>query len=274
MQKSVPTHSFLDIFPSHPTFSSAGDNWNGKDISINVHEFFYTLEGGIVFYVNGKSYIVPEGYSFYIPEKSVYSCWSVPGKPLVFLNYQFKAETDGEDIFKAFPPDFYGPVIEIPKQKVMDVYHASKHFSSQNIPQRMNTCTQNTKFLLLNYCAVHQRKETERLFGDVLTMMRTRMQEDITLDDMSALRNISPAYFSRKFKEVSGFSPQHFLSRQRLWCAASLIKDKGYSTHQASQAVGFSDMYYFKKFFKSFFGVSPERFPQVFFEPNFVNVKR
>ena len=166
------------------------------------------------------------------------------------------------------------PVIEIPKKKVLEIYDETKNFSLENVPQSLIVCSQIMQFLLHIGTVFLQREETVRLYGDVLHMIRNRISSEIALESMAALRGVDPGYFSKKFKETAGVSPQHFLSRQRLWHAASLLKETDVSPHQAAAEIGCSDVYYFKTLFKNFFGVAPEGFKKIFEEPRYLNRKR
>lgn len=274
MQNSEFPHTFLNIYPSAPTIHSGGHHWNGKNIRVQSDELFFVIEGGIVMELNGVLHAVPKNHAIFMPHDSIYSCWRIPGDPLQYYDFDFKSEWNSATFFSTPPFDMLPTVFAFPREKVIKIYQDSLYFSPDNIPQRLNICTQLSNLHLVLAATIWQRKETERLYGDVLSFMRAHMHEDITLYDLAALRDVTPAYFSRKFKETAGVSPQQLLSRMRLWHAASLLKDKGMNPQQVATAVGFSDMYYFKKFFKGFFGVPPERFAGIFTEPNYMNVKR
>ena len=264
----------VNIYPNTPSMKTVSDHWNGNNIIFPQHDIFYIIAGGIVMNYGGKSYIVPEGHAVYIPKNTPFTCWSIRETALTYIEFLLKAELDNAEIFSKFYIDTQNPVIELPKNRVMEIYNATKHFSAENIPQRINVCTQLMKFLTLLYTAFSQRKETERLYGDVLHLMRARLSEEIKLESLAALRNADPGYFSKKFKETAGVSPQHFLSRLRLWHAATLLKNEDVTPHYAAAAIGFSDVYYFKTFFKNFFGVPPESYKKIFREPRYINVKK
>lgn len=269
----IPSHSF-NIFPSSPTLHNAGPNWHGKNVVVNSAQFMYVLEGGIVMYVGDTSYIVPKNHLVYIAEGTPHSCWGVPGSLPRYFDMTFKAHWDNADFFSQFDIEKYGPVFELPREEVLDNYHTFLRYNSYNIPQRLAACTFLSKCIMLLFTAIRQQDETEAQFGDVISTMCARISEDITLEELASMRGISPSYFSRKFKETAGVSPQQFLTRLRLRQAAALLKNRGFSTQNAAAAIGFSDIYYFKNFFRNFFGVSPDDYAKIFIEPNYVSVKR
>lgn len=269
----IPSHTF-NIFPSSPTLHNAAPNWNGKNVIVDSAQFMYVLEGGIVIYIREASYIVPRNHAVYISAGTPHSCWAVPGALPQYLDISFKAIWDDTDFFSTFDLSKYGPVFALPRESMLDFYRASLLYDRDNMPQRLSVCSFLTKFLTLLFSVIRQKDETEAEFGDVIEKMCARISEDITLEELSAMRGVSPSYFSRKFKETAGISPQQFLTQLRLWHAAALLKDRGFSVQNAAAAIGFSDVYYFKNFFKKFFGVAPDAYAKIFIAPNYVNIKR
>ena len=81
--------------------------------------------------------------------------------------------------------------------------------------------------------------------------------EDLTLEYLSQIMHISPAYMSRIFKEETGFSPIQFLIQLRLQKAKELLSNPSVSIKQVAKAVGYEDAYYFSKLFKKHYDVPP-----------------
>lgn len=264
----------LNIFPSAPTMHTAASIWYGKDIKIPHESLMYVLEGGIVMELDHSLYIVPKNHIILIPGGSTYTCWKIPGTPLQYLDFSLCIKWGMDDFFTYFDFSAHDPVMEIPPQSILEIYNTMRHFSSENVPQRLSYCTQLSKLLLLLFEAVRQKEITEDLYGDVLAFMRTHLSEEITLESLAARRNMRPAHFSKKFKEAAGVSPARALSRMRLSHAAALLRARTMSVQQTADAVGFSDVYYFKSFFKAFYGIAPEKFADIFIEPSYMQVKR
>jgi AraC-like DNA-binding protein len=72
---------------------------------------------------------------------------------------------------------------------------------------------------------------------------------------------MSPFRFSRGFKEAFGIAFRDYVVRYRLRQAYSLLKNPNISITDVAFSVGFSEVSYFSRIFKKYFGVSPsERF--------------
>jgi AraC-like DNA-binding protein len=67
---------------------------------------------------------------------------------------------------------------------------------------------------------------------------------------------MSKANFYRKFKAITGTSPNEYMKTYRLNRAAAMIAE-GARINEAADAVGFDSSSYFAKCFKAKFGVLP-----------------
>lgn len=87
--------------------------------------------------------------------------------------------------------------------------------------------------------------------------------EDITLDKLSGILEVSPCYLSRIFHRESGFSIIAYLTMVRMEKAFLMLRtqtQKNYilNISEIAIAVGYKSVSYFSKVFKRYFGVSPK----------------
>lgn len=69
---------------------------------------------------------------------------------------------------------------------------------------------------------------------------------------------VSESYLSRKFKQSKPCTIGKYIFRERMFRAASLLKENKFATLKSlSEAIGFYDYEYFVHVFKEFYGVSP-----------------
>lgn len=69
--------------------------------------------------------------------------------------------------------------------------------------------------------------------------------------------SISLAHFRRIFKQVTGSSPQHYLSEIRLRQAAMLLRETTESIKLIADKTGFQDRFYFSRRFKQQYNLAP-----------------
>lgn len=87
--------------------------------------------------------------------------------------------------------------------------------------------------------------------------MRTDLSTNVRLEDVAALLGISPAHFSRAFKQCTGLSPHQWRLNERLEQARRLLVDSQHTIAQIAVSSGFSDQAHFTRVFKRCYGVTP-----------------
>lgn len=85
-------------------------------------------------------------------------------------------------------------------------------------------------------------------------------QSTVTLEEVAALSHMSPAYFSRKFKMVTGFGYKEYLTNLRIREASRLLLNSDCTVTEIAERCGFGDANYFGDAFRKVKGVSPRAF--------------
>lgn len=93
--------------------------------------------------------------------------------------------------------------------------------------------------------------------------VRTRLADDITVDGLAELVELSPFHFSRVFKEATGLSPLQFVTRERIARAQQLIHETPRSLIEIGFEVGYVNPSHFAKVFRRVTGVTPTQFRSV-----------
>jgi AraC family transcriptional regulator len=86
--------------------------------------------------------------------------------------------------------------------------------------------------------------------------------ERISLQDMADVACISLHHFLRQFKKRYNVTPHRYLQRQRLKEACRLLDTSEHSVNSICQLIGYEDVSYFGKLFKSHAKVTPEQYRQ------------
>ncbi|MEM1211473.1 MAG: AraC family transcriptional regulator [Planctomycetota bacterium] len=95
-----------------------------------------------------------------------------------------------------------------------------------------------------------------------------RLGDDLRIDpidpppvaDLSERLHITPAHFSRLFKQAHGQSPQRFLIEARIDRARYLLRDTDMPLSDIADALGYADPFTFSKQFKRFSGQAPRAY--------------
>ena len=97
-------------------------------------------------------------------------------------------------------------------------------------------------------------------FDPVFSFMDRHYAEDITINKLCAVINISRYRFCHLFKEIAGMSAIDYLNRIRVEKAGELLEKNCMAIAEVSQRCGFGDMNYFSRVFKKYNGMSPKTY--------------
>ena len=90
--------------------------------------------------------------------------------------------------------------------------------------------------------------------------MRVQLAEDISVDALAGLVDLSPFHFSRVFKDATGMSPLQFVTRERITRAQQLIRETSLSLIEIALDVGYTSPSHFAQVFRRTVGVTPTEF--------------
>jgi two-component system response regulator YesN len=84
----------------------------------------------------------------------------------------------------------------------------------------------------------------------------------ITLTDVSEKVMLNASYFSKVFKDSTGEAFVKYLTKYRMRKAVELMKDPTLKIYEIAERVGYDNVQYFIKVFKSIEGISPNIFKE------------
>lgn len=92
-----------------------------------------------------------------------------------------------------------------------------------------------------------------------VSLMRSRLAESISLDELAKAAALSPFHFARQFKAATGHPPHDYHIRLRVDRAQELLRTHGRAWSLAAIAMecGFVDQSHFSRHFKRVVGVTP-----------------
>ena len=90
--------------------------------------------------------------------------------------------------------------------------------------------------------------------------VRAHLAERILLETLAELADLSPFHFSRVFKQASGMTPLHFVTRERMLQAQQLIRETSRSLIEIALEVGYTNPSHFAQVFRQTVGMAPTQF--------------
>ncbi len=113
----------------------------------------------------------------------------------------------------------------------------------------------------------NRRKGSSLDLQEVQAYLDRHFRDMISLDLVAQNFFISKEYLCRAFKGFSGESLMDYLTRKRMEEAKRLIVDHCISIKRTAELMGYSDVAYFHRVFKKYFGITPRQM----YESEYVN---
>ena len=90
--------------------------------------------------------------------------------------------------------------------------------------------------------------------------VREQLAEEISVEALAGLVELSPFHFSRVFKQATGMPPLQFVTRERITRAQQLIRETSRSLIEIGLDVGYTSPSHFAQVFRRVVGVTPSEF--------------
>lgn len=113
--------------------------------------------------------------------------------------------------------------------------------------------------------AVNRSKNTQHsnVFTKIKTFIDENYRQEISLERVAEVTNLSTSYLSFIFKEVSGKNFVDYVNEFRIQKAKELLSQTSLRVSEVAEAVGYSNANVFSKAFKKYTGITPGQFRKI-----------
>ncbi len=91
-------------------------------------------------------------------------------------------------------------------------------------------------------------------------LLEINMENPYGIEEVANIVGLNSVKFKKGFKQCYKITPHQYLIRCRMICARELMRDKGYTVTEAAFAVGYTNVSYFSRVFREYFGQTPKHF--------------
>ena len=102
------------------------------------------------------------------------------------------------------------------------------------------------------------------LMQSAVAYINENYASSLSLDELSAHFSLSKSFFSRKFKEITGFCLSDYITLVRIKNAERLLSESNLTVTEVAYATGFNDSSYFTGVFKRLIGTTPKKYAASF----------
>jgi AraC-like DNA-binding protein len=121
-------------------------------------------------------------------------------------------------------------------------------------------------YFLASFILPHQfdktniKSEQNTPIEKAIQFMRDNFSEPVRLADIAAAANLSVSFFSRTFKNETGYSPAAYFNYLKIQRACQLLHLSKLRVNEVALQVGIADQFYFSRLFKKQIGTSPQKY--------------
>ena len=117
-----------------------------------------------------------------------------------------------------------------------------------------------TRQFLLKMCGDKEEQSMHVIITKSKRYINEHLSDDLSVSNIASLLYLSPNYFSRLFKKVTGEGCNEYIVRKRIEKAKVLLETTNFQTGRIALMVGYRDTNYFSLAFKKSTGKSPRKY--------------
>lgn len=244
------------------------------------YEFYYLLSGERKFFLNGKSYNIKSGDIMLIPKREIhrttfYGEGSEHERIAMCFDDDFIRRLQSSIGLVKFEQCFQHRHLVVPLEKRAELeklfekllaeYKGQDELSDalcelycEEIIMFMIRCQKHYNVKMDS--AVRELGMEDREMETAAQYINQNFRDSITLPQIADKYGMSDSYFSRRFKQVTGFGFKEYLNMVRIRHACELLVSTDWSVTRISEECGYMDSNYFGDAFRKIKHVSPREY--------------
>ena len=257
-------------FPDFPVYTSV-QNGKGNIVIPHFHnavELNLILNGECTFYIDTEVLHCSKSDIIFIPAGCVHSVFShnenTQIKGITFDLSVIDIKANKEPMTAYLNKDVVKDYSVSHNKSVLGQYIGEFSLNNQNnsIIYRLNVLSEIYKIcgaLIENYDVKNDDEVCTRI-KPVIEYIKINFRQQIYVSDLSSLINVSDSHLIRLFKSVTNKSPIEYVTDLRIEEALKLLVKDELSITEISEKVGFSNVNFMIKVFKSKLDTTPNKY--------------
>lgn len=233
------------------------------------HELYFLISGQRRYFIGHKIYDISPGNLVIIPHTELHRTTStgMAGYDRYVLFVYEKKLQGFIDMLgrEAYDLLMQGGCLQLPQKAIRQIQRDMELLQEEcasESPYGYAYANHLVQDVLL--CALRYGKEKSTIMGesadkiqDVARYISQNYDSEISLQDAANMVYMEQTYFSKRFKQLTGFGFHEYLTQTRIRAAEKLLKNTTLSVGEIAERCGFSSSNYFGDVFRRYRGVSP-----------------
>lgn len=241
-------------------------------------EFLLVVRGGANFYVGDNYYEVNENEGIFVPPNTLHYATSLHGRSCTFYAFVFHPSFLSDNYQSSFYTRYVKPVtsgnLDFTRYYgCQEPWHKECIAILLSLSNFYGTALQDSELLIKGKLyelwhlflkhADNSSKQSETTYKSgtnlesALAFIHAHYKEDILLKTLAECATLSESRFCRSFKAEYGLSPFAYIIRYRILKSCEIITDSNDKIANIASHVGFNNISYFNRTFKSIIGCTP-----------------
>lgn len=235
--------------------------WPQREKPLENYDLFYVWEGSGEVYVQGQAYSVGKGICFLFRPGDYPCAKHDPLNGLTISYIHFNVTEEPQLIPAVFrkitdPLEFETLLSRYVRLRLSTLYGAE-------VEARLILKQLMIYLLRCDHSDRSAQPQTSMTLQTQLLEIANYIREHpanwFTIAELASRAQLSPRYFSAKFKQIIGVSVQEYEIASRIQRAEFLLHYGGLTVAEAADSLGYQDIYYFSKQFKQQTGLNPSK---------------
>lgn len=224
-----------------------------------LHQLIFSTKGTGILKTTQGEFTIKEGDFFYLKPNEFHSYQQIDGPwstswilfkchyPEMLKTLNFADDKVGQLNLLEWSSIFYDMMSSLQRESLDSAQLASSQLYHLLVLLNKLDCNS-----IENHNTAHKD-----LLKPVIDYMDKNYSEQISLDFLAGLINITEPYFCTVFKEVYAMRPFEYLTKKRLQASKKMLLETTLSIHEISKRVGYNDNSYFGAVFKKHEQITP-----------------
>lgn len=235
----------------------------------DFHELYFLEHGRTKYFIGNKIYFLEEGDMAFIPSGVFHKTSNEEDQLVERHIFGFKDAFVGEDYmpyveqlkkfnYVKFPPEHVHRITDITRK----IAHEAKH--RQDGYLEMQKLYLRQMLILISRFRLADSQESSNALHNIIqeavTYISKNVSADLSLQTLALKYNVSPNYFSKQFKSLTGIGLNEYINIARITAAEKILIKTNKPITEVALECGFNDSNYFAAVFKKLKGVTPKKY--------------
>ena len=247
-------------------YPKARDHYTYRKKGLPENFLFYCVDGEGWYQIGKQRYKVATNEFFILPQNTEHSYGSSQEQPWSIYWIHFGGDSLPElnevhavqQHFKPFYVKNNGDVLPLFSKmyKTLELGYSIDNLLFANM------CLSHFLALFIYNARHYAGSANEKIdcVDSAILFMQEKINENISLNELSSRYNYSVSRFSNLFRQKTGYAPIDYFVQMKMQKACQQLNFTDRSVKDIAFSMGFDDPYYFSKRFRTIIGMSPKKY--------------